>query len=124
MLSAMTAFRLIPLPVHAALEMVTGLMTMAAPFALGFGPAATVVAVFAGAIIFGIALSAATGETSGRGTMAIGTHHAADYGIAIGLTGAAALVAFDGDPRAGMVLAALALVQFALNLTTRYSMRG
>lgn len=124
MLYVMTAFRLIPLPVHGALEMVTGMLTMAAPFALGFGPAATVVAVIVGAIIFGIALSAASGETTGRGTMAVSTHHAADYGIAIGLAGAAALVAFDGDQRAGLALAALAMVQFALNLTTRYSMRG
>lgn len=125
----MTAFRLIPLQVHGALEMLVGLFAMAAPFLLGFEPAATVVSVVVGAVLVGLALAAtAAGEPAGpgaqRGTLAVGTHHAADYGISIGLVGAAALVALDGDGVAGVTLGLLALTQLALNLTTKYSLRG
>ena len=52
-------------PAHGALEMLAGLGLMAAPFALGFGPAGLVVTVLLGALLFGMALSA-TDERSGR----------------------------------------------------------
>ena len=39
MLCIMTAFRLISLPAHGALEMLAGLFTMVAPFLFGFTPA-------------------------------------------------------------------------------------
>ena len=122
---AMTAYRLIPLPVHGALEMLTGLFTMAAPFLFGFGPAATVIAVLVGAVTVGLALAAASAEPAGaRGTIPVATHHAFDYGLTFGLVGAALVVGIDGDTTASLTLAAIAFVQLLLNMTTRYSLRG
>ena len=120
LVAQMTTFRLIPLPVHGALEMLTGLFTMAAPFLFGFGPAAAVVAVSVGAVIVGVAL-ASSGD-GGRGSLSVSTHYALDYGVAVGLFGAAAAVGAAGDSRALVVLAFIAVVQLALNLATRYSL--
>ena len=119
----MTAYRLIPLPLHGAFQLALGLATMASPFALGFGPAATLVAVVVGAVLTGVALASVTDE-QGHIAVHVSTLHAADYGIAIGLFGAAAIVAADGDRIAGVAFAVLASLQLALNLTTRYSLRG
>ena len=119
----MTAYRLIPLSLHGALEMTIGLATMVAPFVLGFGPAATLVGVAVGAVLTGIALASVTDEQGHIGVH-VSTLHAADYGIAFGLIGAAAVVAAAGDGIAGVTFGALAALQLALNLTTRYSLRG
>lgn len=118
----MTAFRLIPLQTHGALELLVGLLTLVAPFALGFGPAGTVLAVAVGAALVGLALGSTTDER-GAPALAVATHHAADYGIAIGLGLSALLLAVSGDAVAGVTLAAIAAVQLALNLSTRYSAR-
>lgn len=121
----MTAYRLIPLPVHGALEMLTGLFTMAAPFLFGFEAPATVIAVLVGAITVGIALAAASAEPAGaRGTLPVSAHHAFDHGLTFGLLGAALVVGIDGDHVASLTLSAIAVVQLMLNLTTRYSLRG
>ncbi len=80
----MTAFRLIPFHAHGALEFLVGLATMVAPFALGFTPAGTVVAVAVGATLVGLALGSTTDER-GVPAVSISTHHAADYGLALGL---------------------------------------
>ena len=121
----MTAYRLIPLPVHGALEMLTGLLLMAAPFLFGFQAAAAVIAVLVGAVMVGIALAAASAEPAGaRGTLPVSTHHAFDYGLTIGLLGAAFVVGLDGDQVASLTLSAIALAQLLLNLTTRYSLKG
>ena len=120
---AMTAIRLIPLSLHGALQMATGMATMASPFVLGFGPAASLIAVVVGAVLVGVALASVTDE-QGHIAVHISTLHAADYGLAIGLFGAAAIVAADGDQIAGITFAVLAALQLALNLTTRYSLRG
>jgi hypothetical protein len=120
---AMTAMRLIPLSLHGALQMATGLATMAAPFVLAFEPAATLIAVVVGAVLVGVAL-ASVGDERGQTAVPVSTLHAADYGLAIGLFGAAAIVAADGDQVAGLTFAVLAALQLALNLTTRYSLRG
>lgn len=119
----MTAFRLIPLQTHGALEFLVGVLTMVAPFALGFAPAGTVLAVCVGATLVGLALGSMTDE---RGTPAVpvALHHAADYGLAIGLAASAGLLAVTGDEIAGGTLAAVAAAQLALNLSTRYSARA
>ena len=119
----MTALRLIPLPLHGALQMAFGMATMAAPFVLAFGTAATLIAVVVGAVLVGLALASVTDE-HGHIAVHVSTVHAADYGLAIGLFGAAAIVAADGDQVAGIAFAVLAALQLALNLTTRYSLRG
>lgn len=117
----MTALRLIPLPIHTALEMAAGLLLMAAPFALGLSLPAVVVGVAIGALLVGLALHAV--EISGSRTIAIGAHHAYDFGFALGLVGAAIALAAAGDTRATVLFAGFALAQLALTLTTRYSAR-
>ena len=116
----MTVFRLFSLPLHGALELLIGLATMAAPFALGFGPAGTVVAVVVGALVVGLALSAAVAES---GTVDIAAHYAYDLGLAIGLVGAGVVFAFAGDTAAAVWFLSASAAQLALNLTTRYSAR-
>jgi hypothetical protein len=119
----MTAVRLISLPLHGALEMLVGFFVMAAPVALGLSPAAAVIGIVVGAMIVGLALSSTGTETDGRSTLTIAAHHAFDYGVAIGLLGAAAVVGIAGEGMAAIVFAAAALAQLGLNLTTRYSAR-
>lgn len=119
----MTAMRLISLPVHGAVEMLLGFALMAAPFAVGASPAATLVGVVAGTLLVGLALTSTGGDLGGRGTLTIASHHAFDYGMATGLLGAAAIVGFAGDRTGAVLFAATAVGQLALNLTTRYSHR-
>lgn len=119
----MTAFRLIPLQTHGALEFLVGLLTMVAPFALGFGPAGTVLAVAVGAALVGLALGSTTDER-GAPALPVALHHAADYGLATGLGASALLLAATGDAVAGGTLAAIAIAQLTLNLSTRYSARA
>ena len=114
----MTAFRLISLPAHGALELALGLMLMAAPFVLGFGAAGTLVGVVVGAIVVGLALGAAVADS---GSIDIAAHYSFDLGLVVGLLGAALVLALGGDMRAGAVFLAGGLAQMALNLTTRYS---
>ena len=124
MIGAMTALRLISLPLHAALEMFVGLATMAAPFVLGFGPAGAVIGVVIGSLFVGLALSASAPEGAGRHPLSVASHHAFDYGLATGMLGAAVVVGLAGDRVAAVFFAAVALTQLALNLTTRYSLRA
>ena len=114
----MTALRLISLPTHAALELLAGLAVMVAPFVLGFGPAGMVSAVVLGALIAGLALTAASADSS---TLPISAHFAFDRGLALGLLGGALVLGLAGDRAAAALFAAAAVGQVALNLTTRYS---
>jgi hypothetical protein len=123
MICAMTALRLISLPVHAALEMFVGLTLMAAPFALGFTPAAAIVGVSAGALLVGLALASSAPDGAGRHPLSIASHYSFDFGLATGLVGAAIVVGLAGDRAAAAFFAAAALAQLTLNLTTRYSLR-
>jgi hypothetical protein len=117
---AMTAFRLISLPVHGALELMLGLALMAAPFALGFGAAGTLTAVVVGALIVGLALGAAMAD---GGTIDVTAHHAYDLGLILGLLGAGVALAFGGDGAAAFAFLTAAAAQLALNVTTRYTAR-
>jgi hypothetical protein len=100
--------------------MAIGLATMVAPFVLGFGAAGTVTGVVVGALIVGLALSAAVAET---GTIDIAAHYAYDVGLALGLLGAGIVLAVSGDQPAGVWFLSASAAQLALNLTTRYSAR-
>jgi hypothetical protein len=119
----MTALRLIPLPIHAALELVIGMFIVAAPFLLGFGLPAAVVAVAIGALITGVAL-AGTVDERGASAVPVSALYAFDYGIAIGLVGAGAVLGLAGDPRAALTLTIIGCAQLLLNVTTRYSLRA
>lgn len=119
----MTALRLIPFPVHAALELVTGMFLLVAPFLFGFQVAGALVSVVIGALVMGLALGAATTGPHTR-SLPLSAHHAFDYGLALGLVSVSMLLALTGDPVAATVLLAASVAQLALNLTTRYSLRG
>ncbi|HEV3001649.1 MAG TPA: hypothetical protein VGW75_12990 [Solirubrobacteraceae bacterium] len=117
----MTALRIIPLPIHSALEMLIGLALGAAPFALGLSTAAAFVGVVAGVLMVGLSLqSLDTGTGDG---IRLGAHLAADQGAALGLATAAAILASAGDPLAATLFAAAAIGHLALILATRYSAR-
>ncbi|TML25161.1 MAG: hypothetical protein E6G30_10565 [Actinobacteria bacterium] len=116
----MTAFRLISLPTHAALELALGVALMAAPFVLGFGSAALVVCALVGALIVGLALSAAPEAGSGS----VSAHFAYDRGMALGLVAGAVALAVAGQAGGALALAAAAIAQTALNVTTRYTARA
>jgi hypothetical protein len=114
----MTALRLVPLPLHAALEMLAGLAIMILPFALEMSPAGMITGAVIGALVVGMALQAVD---VGRSSSVAG-HHAADFGVALGLAGAAILFATT-DGAAAVLFGAAALAQLALNVTTRYTAR-
>jgi hypothetical protein len=121
--AVVTALRLIPLPIRSALQLVIGMFTMVAPFLLGFGLPAAVVAVALGALITGVAL-AGTVDERGSSAVPVSALHAFDYGIAIGLVGAAAVVGLAGDATAALTLTLIGAAQLLLNLTTRYSLQA
>ena len=114
----MTAFRLISLPAHGALELLAGLLTMVAPFLFGFTAAGAVVAIVIGALVVGLSLATASTE---QGSMPIAAHFAFDRGIVIGLLGAGVLVGLAGDAAAALFFGLIGAALLALSLTTRYS---
>jgi hypothetical protein len=114
----MTAFRLLSLPAHGAVELLTGLAMMAGALALGLGPAGTVLAFAAGAIAFGLALAAAD-----SGAMRSSTHASLDQALAVGAIAAAAVLVLAGDGLAAGLLIAFGVIQIALASVTRYAKR-
>jgi hypothetical protein len=119
---AMTAFRLISLPTHAALEFTGGLALMVAPFVFGFTAAGLVVAVTLGAVLAGLGLTAASREGD-RGP-SVGDHFALDRALAFGLLLGAVGLAWGNDRAGATALMIGAAAQFALSLSTRYTARA
>ncbi|HEU4658867.1 MAG TPA: hypothetical protein VFR97_15165 [Capillimicrobium sp.] len=116
----MTAFRLISLPLHGAIELMIGLGLMAAPFLLGFEAAGLISALAVGALVCGLALGAANAP---EGRIDVTAHFAYDLGLVAGLFGAGLALALGGDPVAGITFVGAAAASMALNVTTRYSAR-
>jgi len=114
----MTAFRILSISAHGALEMLLGLVALAAPFALGFGLAGAVVTILLSVVLIGLALS-----TTDSGVR-LSAHYAMDYGLTVGAATAAVLIGLTSDRPALLFLIGLALAQLALNVSTRYSARG
>lgn len=112
----------IPLPIHTALRMATGLLTMLVPFLAGFEPPAMLMAVVIGALVTGVSLSALVDER-GYAPISVATLHTLDYALVLSLFAVAVVVAVAGDTTAGLVLTAIALVQLAGNVLTKYSLR-
>ncbi|HEX8205215.1 MAG TPA: hypothetical protein VF587_04050 [Solirubrobacteraceae bacterium] len=117
----MTALRLIPLPVHSALEMLLGIVVGVAPFALGLSAPATIVGVVIGVLIVGLALQSL--DTGAGDTTPIAAHLAGDQGLSLGLAVAAAAMAVAGESVAAALFAGAAVVQLVLILATRYTAR-
>ena len=113
----MTALRLIPLPIHSALEMLAGLAIGIAPFALGLSLPATAVGVVAGVLIVGMALQSIDDSLN------LAVHRAADQGVALGMAGAAAVMAATGDGVAAALFAVVAIAHVFLIAATRYTTR-
>jgi hypothetical protein len=110
----MTAFRLIPLPVHAVVELVIGFALILTPFALGFGPGGLVAGVLLGVLITGLALGAAD-------AVPLAAHVAADYALVTALVAGSLALSLVGDTAAATAFLLSATALLALALTTRYS---
>ncbi|MBA2504730.1 MAG: hypothetical protein H0V29_02160 [Thermoleophilaceae bacterium] len=115
----MTLSRVIPLPVHAAVELATGVALMASPFVFAFGPAGMISAIVLGAALVGLALTVA--DSGERGSLPLRAHHAYDFGLALSIGLGAVALGIAGDPIAFGVLAVVALVEVLLTTNTRYS---
>ena len=108
----------ISLPVHGALEMVAAPAIMAAPFLLGFGPAATVITVGLGALLLGLALQV---EGSAR-SIPLSAHAGFDYVLAIVAMVAGLAVGLIADEQsAGILLVGIGVAMVALTASTRFS---
>src|SRR5918999_3349073 len=109
--------RAIPLSAHAAIEMVAAPAVIAAPFLLGFGEAATVVAFVIGALLLGFAVQAAG---PGR-TIPLSAHAGFDYALAAvaGISGLAVGIA-TGEWAQGIFLVGIGVALGALTASTRF----
>ena len=126
MIIDMTLARLVPLPIHAALEVALAPMVIAAPFALGLDAGAYVVALIIGVLLMGTGLATIT-LLSGRDAPQ-GLRVSAQFDVALGIALAAAVSALAfavmGEMLAGAVFATFAIAQGLLAVTTRYSARA
>jgi len=98
--------RSVSLPVHSAIEAIAAPAVMIAPFVLGFGVVATVIAVLVGAVLLGLALQGDGLDYALSATAAIG-------GLAVGLG--------TGDWYAGIFLVGVGAAMAALTASTRFS---
>lgn len=114
-LSTMTLNRRFTLPAHGVLELVLGMATLFAPALLRFGNGGIVVAVLLGSLLVGMAVTI----SADRGSW-LGWHHLFDVVFVVAAAVAALGLAIAGEASAALFLAALAIVQSGLNLTTRY----
>lgn len=108
----MSALRLFSFPAHTVVEMLGGIGLMAAPFALGFGPAGTVIGFALGVLVVGLAIA---------DTISIAAHLAVDQALVAAFLAAAIALALAADRAAAVVFLAAALVQLVLTATTRYT---
>jgi hypothetical protein len=107
--------RRLSLPEHGAVELLVGLALIAAPFALGFGPAGLVASMVAGAVLAGLGLG---------DELPISTHMAADVFVAAALLAVAVALAAGEERTAGGLLAAVAAGELALSAGTRWTRRA
>ncbi len=122
----MTLARLVPLPIHAALEVALAPLVIAAPFALGLDGAAYVVALIIGVLLMGTGLATTT-LVSGRGApQGLRVSALVDVSLGIALAAAFTALAFAiaGEMVAGGFFAVVAATQGLLTVTTRYSARA
>jgi hypothetical protein len=114
----MTIARLLPLHVHGALEIVVALVIMAAPFVLGFEPAAMIASVLLGALVVSVALATHVGD---EGALSISTHAAFDIAFAIAMSVGAVVFAIVQDVPAAAFMALGAVSLTLISSLTRYS---
>ena len=110
--------RAIPLSVHAAIETVAGPAIMAAPFLLGFGEAASVIAFAIGAGLLGLAV-----QVAGPGrTIPLYAHASLDYALAaVAAIGGLVIGLATGEWDAASFLAGVGVGMVMLTASTRFS---
>jgi hypothetical protein len=126
MICNMTLARIVPLPIHAALEVALASIVIAAPFALGLDAGTYVVALIIGVLMMGMGL-ATTPLSSGRVApqgLRVSAHVDVDLGIALASALSALGFAIVGELAAGAFFATIAVAQGLLAATTRYSARA
>jgi hypothetical protein len=114
----MTIARLLPLHIHGALEAALALLIMAAPFVLGFEPAAMVALLTIGALVLSVALMTHIGDED---ALPISTHLAFDIAFAIVMAAGALAFAAVGQAAAAGLLAAGSVSLVLICSLTRYS---
>jgi hypothetical protein len=108
----------IPFGIHAAIETVAAPAIMAAPFLLGLGEAASVVAFALGAMLLGLALQAA----GPRRSIPLSAHAGFDYTLAaIAMIAGFVIGLGTGEWAAGVFLVGIGAAQVALTASTRFS---
>jgi hypothetical protein len=108
----------IPFAIHAAIETLAGPAIMAAPFLLGFGETAAVVAFAIGAVLLGLALQA----VGPRRSIPLSAHAGFDYMLATFAVAAGFAIGLGtGDWTAGIFLVGIGVAQVALTASTRFS---
>jgi hypothetical protein len=118
-LRAMSAFRAIPIDIHAALEVAAAPLLIVAPFVLGFGYVAGALSIALGIALIGLATSV-YGDAS-RGALPLSAHAGFDYTLAA-LTIAVGVVAgIAGDFIATVFMVGFGSAHMALTASTRFS---
>jgi hypothetical protein len=110
--------RSIPLPIHVAIETISGPALMVAPFVLDMGQTAGVVTVAIGVLLLGLALQAA----GPRRTVPLSAHAGFDYLIAVFAIGAGLVTGLaTGEWIATALLVGFGTAHAALTASTRFS---
>lgn len=117
----MPSLRRIPVALHTALRLATGLVTIAVPFVAGFAALPMVLAVVLGTLVVGVSLAAVGAEQADRSALPAPALEALDHGLVVALMLVAVAVAALGAGFAAVILAGIALVQLFGNLTTDYT---
>ncbi len=117
----MTLLRLIPIHVHAVLEMILAPVLIVTPFALGFSGPALIASVVFGVVLMGTALNTGAALGGQPGGMRVSAHAGLDLGLAAAAALCSAGLGFSVDPVAGLFFGAVAILQGLLATTTRYS---
>jgi hypothetical protein len=115
----MSAFRAIPIHVHAALEMAAAPLLIVAPFALGFGYLAGALSIALGILLIGLATSV-YGESE-RGNLPLSAHAGFDYMLAAVTIAVGVVAGIAGDYIATVFLVGFGSAHLALIASTRFS---
>jgi hypothetical protein len=115
----MSAFRAIPIHVHAALEVAAAPLLIVAPFALGFGYVAGALSIALGISLLGLAVSI-YGDGD-RGNVPLSAHAGLDYILAAATIAVGILAGIAGDYIATVFLVGFGSAHLALTASTRFS---
>jgi hypothetical protein len=108
----------ISLSVHSAIEVVAAPALMAAPFLLGFGPAATVISVLIGVLLLSLALQVEGPQRA----VPLSAHAGFDYLLAFtAVVGGLAIGIATGEWYATAFLVGVGAAQALLTASTRFS---